>query len=58
MLRAFNLQNETLMYPMDAIIVEQANSVGAEVVTFDSEVLDHTGLTPEAVIENLEADEE
>lgn len=46
------------MYAMDAIVVEQARSVDAEVVTFDSEVLDNTGMTPEAVVETLDIDAE
>lgn len=54
MTRAFNVQAETLMYAMDAIVLAQALSVDAEVVTFDKEVLENAGLAPESVIERLD----
>lgn len=47
-------QNETLLYPMDAIIASLADGVDAELVTFDTEMLDHVGRTPEDVLEELD----
>jgi predicted nucleic acid-binding protein len=52
-MNANELQNETLLYPMDAIVASLADGVEAELVTFDSEMLDHVGHSPEEILEEL-----
>lgn len=39
------LQRESLLYPMDCLILAAAEDVGAELVTFDSELIE-AGATP------------
>lgn len=53
-MNANELQNETLLYPMDAIIASLADGVDAELVTFDTEMLNHVGRSPEDVLEELD----
>lgn len=48
---AYELQRDDLLYTMDCILLALANDVDATLVTFDGELLDHGGVTPEAVIE-------
>ena len=42
MMAANRLQSETLLYPMDALVLTAADAVGATLVTFDSELLETT----------------
>lgn len=39
-------QSETLLYPMDALILAAAESVDGPLVTFDSELLEHGAVEP------------
>lgn len=47
---ANNLQNETLLYTMDAIIATLAKRNDLTLVTFDSELLEHDAVEPSAVL--------
>lgn len=50
MMAADRLQSETLLYPMDALVLAAADAIDATLVTFDSELLEHGGESPEAVL--------
>ncbi|MEF8852642.1 MAG: PIN domain-containing protein [Haloarculaceae archaeon] len=50
MMAADRLQSETLLYPMDALILTAADAIDATLVSFDSELLEHGGQPPENVI--------
>ena len=50
MMAANRLQSETLLYPMDALVLTAADAVGATLVTFDSELLDHGAVSPASVV--------
>ena len=41
MMAANQLQSETLLYPMDALILAAADAVDAKLVSFDSELVEH-----------------
>lgn len=43
---ANRLQSETLLYPMDALVLAAAESSGCRLVTFDSELLEHGAVPP------------
>lgn len=43
-------RSETLLYPMDALLLAAADAVDATLVTFDSELLDHGAKLPENVL--------
>ena len=48
---ANRLQSETLLYPMDALVLAAAEAVDATLVTFDAELVEHDGVKrPESVI--------
>jgi len=46
---ANQLQSETLLYPMDALVLAAADSVDATLVTFDSELVEFGAKTPDDV---------
>lgn len=46
---ANRVQSETLLYPMDALLLAAANAVDATLVTFDSELLGHGAELPKNV---------
>lgn len=46
---ANELQSETLLYPMDALVLAAAEAVDATLVTFDSELAEHGGTVPSEV---------
>ena len=50
MIEANRIQEETLLYPMDALVLSCANSVGATLVSFDAELRDHGAKHPGDVI--------
>ncbi len=50
MIAANQLQSETLLYPMDALILAAADAVDATLVSFDTELLEHGAEHPENVI--------
>lgn len=43
-------QSETLLYPMDALILAAAEGVDATLVTFDTELADHGGALPQDLL--------
>lgn len=43
-------QSETLLYPMDALILAAAESVDAPLVSFDAELVDHAAVEPGTVL--------
>lgn len=47
---ANNYQNQTLVYPMDAIITTVALRNDLELVTFDSELLEHDAVEPSDIL--------
>lgn len=49
MVAANDVQSETLLYPMDAMILAAADAVEATLITFDSELLEHAGMHPENI---------
>lgn len=48
---ANRLQRETLLYPMDALILAAANENDATLVSFDSELNEHGAEPPQAFID-------
>jgi len=46
-MNANRYQQETLLYPMDALILAAATAIDAPLVTFDKELLDNGGTLPE-----------
>ncbi|WP_129112594.1 type II toxin-antitoxin system VapC family toxin [Halegenticoccus tardaugens] len=47
---AYELQRETLLYPLDCLILTTARSIDATLVTFDSELIEHRGRSPDAFV--------
>lgn len=47
---ANNLQRETLLYPMDAIILTAAKAADCTLVTFDKELVSYDGLLPSELL--------
>jgi predicted nucleic acid-binding protein len=47
---AVRIQKETLLYPMDALILACANAADATLVTFDGEVLHHDAVEPSTIL--------
>jgi len=43
---ASEFQSETLLYPMDALILSAADAVDCPLVTFDAELLEHGAVEP------------
>lgn len=50
MMQANKKQSENLLYPLDALILACAEGNDAELVTFDSEILDNGGTHPREVL--------
>lgn len=46
---ANRLQSESLLYPMDALVLAAADAVDATLVSFDAELLDHGATQPDDV---------
>ena len=46
MVAANRLQAETLLYPMDALVLTAAEAVDATLVSFDGELVDHGAVRP------------
>lgn len=51
MIDAYELQEETLLYTMDSMILAMANGEDAPLVTFDAELLDNGAKSPEDFLE-------
>jgi len=50
MMAATRLQSETLLYPMDALILAAADAVDATLVSFDTELVEHGASNPGDVL--------
>lgn len=48
---AFGLQQDTLCYTLDCVLLALANDIGATLVTFDGELLDNGASQPSDLIE-------
>jgi predicted nucleic acid-binding protein len=51
-LAANTLQQETLLYPMDAIVLAAARSVDCPLVSFDGELLAHDAVEPADLLQD------
>jgi predicted nucleic acid-binding protein len=49
MMAANRLQSETLLYPMDALVLTAADAIDATLVSFDAELVDHGARHPRDV---------
>lgn len=49
-LRAYARQQDTLLYPVDCLLLSLADDIGASLVTFDAELTDAGGVTPTEVL--------
>ena len=47
---AYELQEETLLYPMDCLILAMANGEDAPLVTFDAELLENGASSPDEFV--------
>ncbi len=50
MVNANQLQDETLLYPMDTIVLAASNAVDATLVSFDGELRDHGAERPQDLV--------
>lgn len=50
MMAANRLQSETLLYPMDAMILSAADAADATLVSFDSELVEHGADLPQQLL--------
>ncbi len=50
MVAANQLQEETLLYPMDAIVLAAANAIDATLVSFDGELREHRAKQPQEIV--------
>jgi len=49
-IEAYSLQQETLLYTLDCVLLALADDIGAELATFDSELLDNGAVQPTELI--------
>ena len=54
MMAANRLQSETLLYPMDAMILSAADAADATLVSFDSELVEHGAELPQQLLDEDE----
>ena len=54
MMAANRLQSETLLYPMDAMILSAADAADATLVSFDSELVEHGADPPQQLLDEDE----
>ena len=54
MIAANRLQSETLLYPMDAMILSAADAADATFVSFDSELVEHGAELPQQLLDEDE----
>lgn len=47
---AYQMQEDTLLYPMDCVLLALAEDLDADFATFDAEILDHGGVDPAELI--------
>jgi len=50
MMTANRLQSETLLYPMDALVLASADAIDATLVSFDNELIEHGAEPPDELI--------
>lgn len=50
MVAANQLQSETLLYPMDALLMAAADAIDATLVSFDNELVEHGAELPDSVL--------
>ncbi|ELZ06911.1 PilT protein domain-containing protein [Natrialba aegyptia DSM 13077] len=50
MVAANQLQEETLLYPIDAIVLAAANAIDATPVSFDGELREHGAKQPQEIV--------
>jgi predicted nucleic acid-binding protein len=50
MMAANRRQSETLLYPMDALVLAAAEAIDATLVSFDSELVEHGAERPENLV--------
>jgi len=48
---AYSLQEDTLLYTLDCVLLALAEDVDATMVTFDGELLDHGAVEPAELID-------
>jgi predicted nucleic acid-binding protein len=48
---ANRLQSETLLYPMDALVLAAADAIDGTLVSFDRELVEHGAITPSDVLD-------
>jgi len=51
MVAANKRQSQTLLYPMDALVLAAAEAVDAELISFDGELLEHGAIYPTEVLD-------
>lgn len=51
MMAANRLQSETLLYPMDALVLAAADAIDGTLVSFDSELVEHGAIDPADVLD-------
>ncbi|PHQ40451.1 VapC toxin family PIN domain ribonuclease [Halorubrum persicum] len=54
MMAANRLQSETLLYPMDAMILSAADAADATLVSFDAELVEHGAELPQRLLDGDE----
>lgn len=57
LLAANRLQQDTLLYPLDCLVLAAANDVDARLVTFDAELLDNGASSPDDVLDSLDTED-
>lgn len=50
MIAANRIQSETLLYPMDALILGAAEALSATLISFDSELVEQGAKRPESIL--------
>jgi len=48
---AYSLQQDTLLYTLDCVLLALAEDIGATLVTFDGELLENGGVSPTELLE-------
>jgi predicted nucleic acid-binding protein len=55
LLDANRLQQDTLLYPLDCLLLTAADDMNATLVTFDTELIDAGAVTPEEALDSLDS---
>jgi predicted nucleic acid-binding protein len=51
LIAAYRLQEETLLYPIDCVLLATTQELGGTFVTFDAELIENGAVSPEDVLE-------